>query len=213
MSFIVAVFALVKYARDHYTLEMRNKELQRKELEAELKLIEHQMDPHVIFNNFNNLYSISIYRPEHLKATVKKLQSILHYLFNESKRDKVLLEKEVEMIRNYIGLETLRFGERLRVYFEPEGQMHGLRIAPLILYSFVESCFVHGAGENPMESWIRIELKVQDSRLFFRVSNSVPGIGDNENSIRRLELAYPNRHRLAIREKKNEHQVELQLSL
>ncbi|MEA3460546.1 MAG: hypothetical protein U9R49_01620, partial [Bacteroidota bacterium] len=70
MSFIVAVFALVKFARDYYTLEMRNKELQRKELEAELKLIEHQMDPHVIFNNFNNLYSISIYRPEHLKATV-----------------------------------------------------------------------------------------------------------------------------------------------
>ena len=213
MSFIVAVFALVKYARDHYTLEMRNKELQRKELEAELKLIEHQMDPHVIFNNFNSLYSISIYRPQHLKATVKKLQSILHYLFNESKRDKVLLEKEVEMIRNYIGLETLRFGERLRVYFEPEGQMHGLRIAPLILYSFVESCFVHGAGENPLESWIRIELKVQDSRLYFRVSNSVPGIGDNENSIRRLELAYPNSHRLAIREKNNEHQVELHLSL
>ena len=97
--------------------------------------------------------------------------------------------------------------------FEPEGQMHGLRIAPLILYSFVESCFVHGAGENPMQSWIRIELKVQDSRLFFRISNSVPGIGYNENSIRRLELAYPNRHRLAIRENKNEHQVELHLSL
>ena len=222
MSFIVAVFALVKFARDHYTLEMRNKELQRKELEAELMLIEHQMDPHVIFNNFNNLYSISIYRPEHLKTTVKKLKAILHYLFTESKRDMVLLEKEVEMIENYIGLETLRFGERLKVYFEQEGQMHGLKIAPLILYSFVERCFVHGAGENPKQSWIRIELKVQDSRLLFRASNSVSGLrnypegkngGNNENSIRRLELAYPNSHRLAIREKNNEHQVELHVSL
>ncbi len=222
MSFIVAVFALVKFARDHYTLELRNKELQRKELEAELKLIEHQMDPHVIFNNFNNLYSISIYRPEHLKATVKKLQSILHYLFNESKSEKVLLEKEVEMINNYIGLETLRFGDRLKVYFEPEGQMHGLKIAPLILYSFVEGCFVHGAGENPMKSWIRIELKVQDTRLRFVATNSVSEAGafprgknggSNENSIRRLELAYPNSHRLAIRERNYEHQVELHLSL
>ena len=222
MTFIVAVFALVKFARNHYTLELNNRELQRKELEAELKLIEHQMDPHVIFNNFNSLYSISIYRPEHLKATVKKLQSVLHYLFNESKSDKVMLEKEVEMIKNYIGLETLRFGDRLKVSFELEGPMYGLKIAPMILYSFVESCFVHGAGENTMKSWIRIELKVQDSRLRFVAVNSVSGSrdypagrtgGSNENSIRRLELTYPNSHRLAIRERKNEHEVELHVSL
>ena len=137
MTFIVAVFALAKFARDHTTLELNNRELQRKELEAELKLIEHQMDPHVIFNNFNNLYSISIYRPEYLKPTVKKLKAILHYLFQESKSDKVMLAKEVEMINNYIGLETLRYGDRLKVRFETEGHMNGLKIAPLILYSFV----------------------------------------------------------------------------
>ena len=175
-----------------------------------------------MFNNFNNLYSISIYRPEHLKATVKKLKAILHYLFNESKSEKVELVKEVEMIRNYIGLETLRFGDRLNVQFEPEGQMSGLKIAPLILYSFVETCFVHGAGENPKTSWIRIELEVQDSRLRFVAANSAPAscnpLGDKkggsfENSVRRLELEYPNSHCLAIRERKNEHEVELQVSL
>lgn len=222
MTFIVAVFALVKYARDHYTLELNNKELQRKELEAELKLIEHQMNPHVIFNNLNNLYSISIYKPEHLKATVKKLKAVLHYLFDESKSDKVMLAKEVEMIENYIGLETLRFGERLSASFTPEGSMQGLKIAPLILYSFVENCFVHGADKNPKRSWIRIELKVQDSRLRFLAANSVNGsrsytggrnCSGNENSIRRLELAYPNSHRLVIREKKDQHEVELHLSL
>jgi LytS/YehU family sensor histidine kinase len=222
MSFIVAVFALVKFARDHYTLELNNRELQRKELEAELKLIEHQMDPHVIFNNLNNLYSISIYRPEHLKETVKKLKSILHYLFNESKKDKVMLAKEVEMIKNYIGLETLRFGERLTINFESEGSMHGLKIAPLLLYSFVENCFVHGADENPMKSWIRIELKVLDSRLRFIAANSITRSGNipagrngtgSENSIRRLELAYPNSHRIAIRDREDQHEVELHISL
>jgi len=221
MTFIVAVFALVKFARDHYTLELNNREPQRKELEAELRLIEHQMDPHVIFNNFNNLYSISIYRPEHLKATVKKLKTVLHYLFKGSKSDKVLLAKEVDMIRNYIGLETIRYGDRLNVSFEPEGSMHGLMIAPLILYSFVENCFVHGADVNPLKSWIKIELKVQDSRLRFMAVNSIPGTRNdpagrdsvNENSISRLELAYPNRHRLAIREREDQHEVELHISL
>ncbi len=222
MTFIVAVFALVKYAKDHFILESNIQELQRKGMEAELKLIEHQMDPHVIFNNFNNLYSISIYRPEHLKATVKKLKALLHYLFSDSKSSKVMLQQEIEMIENYIGLEKLRYGDRLDITLKLEGQVEGLRITPLILYSFVENCFVHGAGEDPRKSWINIELKVRDSRLFFLAANSVsdqpkdPKInenGANENSVRRLELQYPNSHRLTIRDKRNEHIVELNMSL
>ena len=223
MTFIVAIFALVKYARDHYTLESNIRELQRKGLEAELKLIEHQMDPHVIFNNFNNLYSISIYRPEYLKSTVKKLKAILHYLFRDSRSDKVQLISEIEMIENYIGLEQLRYGERLKVDFSVEGSVQGLSITPLILYSFVENCFVHGAGEDPSNSWIKIALTVKDTRLCFTAANSVrenPGEirsggkrTTNENSVRRLELEYPNSHRLAIREKRNEHLVDLNMSL
>jgi len=223
MTFIVAIFALVRFARDHYLLESNIRELQKKSLEAELKLIEHQMDPHVIFNNFNNLYSISIYRPEHLKSTVKKLKALLHYLFTESKNQEVLLSKEVEMIKNYMGLEKLRYGERLKSTFHLEGNVDGLSIAPLILYSFVENCFVHGAGEDPRSSWININVKVRDSRLTFVASNSVLDQATesrsngnrrtSENSLRRLELQYPNSHRLTIREKRNEHYVELNLSL
>jgi two-component system LytT family sensor kinase len=223
MTFIVALFALFKFARDHYALESNIRELQQKGIEAELKLIEHQMDPHVIFNNFNNLYSISIYRPEYLKSTVKRLKAILHYLFMESRNEKVLLVNEIGMIENYIGLEQLRFGERLKVDCSVEGDMLGLRITPLILYSFVENCFVHGAGEDPSNSWIKISITVKDSRLCFYAANSVrdnPGeqlTGNkkmtNENSVRRLELEYPNSHSLTIREKRKEHLVELNISL
>ncbi len=173
MTFIVAVFAIVKFARDHYIVESDIRELKQKGLEAEIKLLEHQMDPHVIFNNFNNLYSISIYRPEYLKATVKKFRSILHFLFKESKNEKVLLSKEVDMIENYIGLEQLRYGERLQISFTKHGDFQGLEIVPLILYPFVENCFVHGAGEDPLPSWIRIEMSVNGSNLRFSTANSV----------------------------------------
>lgn len=223
MSFIVALFALVKFARDRYMLDHQIREIQRKGLEAELKLLEHHMDPHMIFNNFNNLYSISINKTELLKPTVRKLKSLLHYLFDESKKEKVPLVREVEMIENYIGLEQLRFGERLRVSFTKEGTLDGLKIAPLILYSFVENCFVHGACADPSSSWINIELTVKDTRLSFLAANSVSDqirmsrdqqkVGTNENSLRRLELQYPNSHRVTIREQKNNHQVELNVSL
>ncbi len=221
MTFVVAIFAIVKYARDHYLLESNIRELQQKGLEAEIKLLEHQMDPHVIFNNFNSLYSISLNRPELLGVTVKKLQSVLHYLFRESKLDKVLLSKEIEMIENYIGLEKLRYGERLKINYEIDGNPRGLQITPLILYPFVENCFVHGAGEDPDQSWINVSLSIKDNKLQFCASNSVSrganlprnGKSGNENSIRRLEIQYPNSHRLTILDREKKHVVELNISL
>ena len=222
MTFIVAIFAIVKYARDHYLLESNIRELQQKGLEAEIKLLEHHMDPHVIFNNFNSLYSISLNRPELLRATVKKLQSVLHYLFKESKYDKVLLSREIEMIENYIGLEALRYGDRLKINYELEGDPEDLKISPLILYPFVENCFVHGAGEDPDRSWINLSLIIAGNGLRFCASNSVSGkLGKREkdgasaqqNNIRRLEIQYPNSHRLTILDREKRHVVELNIKL
>ena len=222
MSFIVVIFALVKYARDHYILKSNIRELQQRALEAEISLLEHQMDPHVIFNNFNNLYSISLYRPELLGETIKKLRFVLHYLFMDSKQEKVALDREISMLENYIGLESLRFGERLRIGYSKEGETTGLLISPLILYPFVENCFIHGAGEDPDRSWIDISVKTEGNRLYFHAANSrMPGRGidqqekkgGGENSLRRLELQYPNRHRLAIIDREDRHEVELNINL
>jgi LytS/YehU family sensor histidine kinase len=199
-------------------------ELVQKNLEAELKLIEHQMDPHVIFNNFNNLYSISINRPEILSCTVKSLKWILHYLFSESKMQKVPLEREIHMIEHYIGLEKLRYGEdRLEISYNMEGDAESLEIAPLLLYHFVENCFVHGAGEDPERSWIDIQLSVNGPNLRFYAANSImegrhrlpekEGEKASNNIIRRLELLYPNHHRLTIKEGPSKYAVELNMRL
>lgn len=222
MTFIVAVFAIVRYARDHYILESNIRELRHKGLEAEIKLLEHQMDPHVIFNNFNSMYSISLNRPELLKGSVGKLKSLMHYLFRESKLEKVSLTREIEMIENYIGLESLRFGDRLKIEYTLEGDPGGLEISPLIIYPFVENCFVHGAGEDPDRSWIDVNITIRNNELQFMAANSVShrkqtkkGRGErgNENSIRRLELQYPNRHRLSIVDREKKHEVRLNISL
>jgi sensor histidine kinase YesM len=223
MTFIVALFAIAKYARDRYLLKIHIQELEEKEMEAELRLLEHQMDPHVIFNNFNNLYSISINRPDLLATTVAKLRSVLNYLFKESKYTMVPLASELNMIENYIGLEKLRYGDRLKISYQCEGEPGRKMIAPLILYPFVENCFVHGAGEDPRKSWIEIRISIDEGRLTFFAANSVrrsfnpkpetAGNGANLNSIRRLEIQYPNSHRLAIRERNHEHEVNLNIRL
>jgi len=223
MSFIVALFAIAKFARDHYFLESNIRELQQRGLEAEIKLLQHQMDPHVIFNNFNNLYSISIHRPEALACTVRCLKEILYYLFRESRHTSVKLAKELAMISNYISLEKLRFGERLDIDYQVDGEPGSLEIAPLVLYGFVENCFEHGAGDDPEKSWIRIHVRLNGNNLHFHAANSRldkieqfsgrSGAGFNDNSLRRLELTYPNSHRLTILDRPSEHIVDLNVRL
>lgn len=221
MTFIVALFAIFKFARDFFMLEENNRELEKREMEAELRLIEQQMDPHVIFNNFNSLYAISIHKPELLGVTVKMLKENLHYLFSESKRGKTLLSRELEVIDNYIGLEKLRFGERLKISFKVEGNTKGFKIAPLILFGLVECAFVKGAGENPQDSNIDVKLKVENSLLKFTLVHStayklLPEASWKEwyeNSLKRLELQYPNRHRIRFRELENSQRIKLQISL
>ena len=131
------------------------------------------------------------------------------------------------MIENYIGLEALRFGERLKIKYEMQGNPEGLKIAPLILYPFVENCFVHGAGEDPDRSWIDVGIVINDLDLRFNASNSVSHriqsrsgkreIGNensgNENSVRRLEIQYPNSHRLTILDREKRHEVKLNIRL
>lgn len=144
MTFIVAVFAIAKYAKDH----------------------------HVIFNNFNSLFSISIYKRAYLRSTVKKLRSILHYLFSESKQEKGPLHREIDMIENYIGLEKLRYGERLHITFTSEGNFQDLRIVPLILYSFMENAFKHGIRRSGHKGWITVHLTVKIERVLLKIRNS-----------------------------------------
>lgn len=223
MTFIVALFAIMKFTRDHFYLKRNVQEMNEKRREAEMKLLRHQMDPHVIFNNFNSLYSISIYRPQLLQSTVKMLKSNLHYMFQGSKLEKVPLAEELKMIQNYIGLEKLRYGERLRVEYDVTGAPDKLEIFPLILYPFVENCFVHGAGEDPSPSWIRIHLEIKDDNLTFFAANSVSGYnGANLNShksnqkkscVRRLEVFYPNSHRIGVYSTQSEYEVELNIRL
>ncbi len=223
MTFIVAIFALAKFGRDRYVLDTRIREMKRWKLEAELELIGYQMDPHMIFNNFNSLYSISIYRPELLQNTVKSLRQIMYYLFRESRHEQIPLAREIEMISNYIGLERLRYGDRLTISFHKNGETGNHVIAPMILYSFVENCFEKGIFDSASHSWIRIDLKVMESRLTFRVAHSVEQpdhpihsqepVSSMDTSIRRLELSYPYRHTLIVNESSNEHRMELNLSM
>ncbi|PKP35349.1 MAG: hypothetical protein CVU00_02785 [Bacteroidetes bacterium HGW-Bacteroidetes-17] len=188
--------------------------------EAELKLLKGQIHPHFLFNTLNNLYSLSIQKSEKTSEVIIKVADLLNYIIYDCRSERVSLEKELEFINSYIELEKLRYDESLKLHVSISGDFHGKFIAPMILHSFIENSFKHGASKTTGNTWIDIIMKVDGRNLSFKVKNSKPneaelsnsGIGI-ENTKKRLELIYPERHLLVIEERIDSYSVTLEIQL
>lgn len=195
--------------------------LKSPEEEAEFALLRYQTDPHVLFNNFNSLYAISIHKPELLGVSLGMLKDNLNYIFRDSRQRKTLLSREIEVIENFIGLERLRYGERLQVRFSQKGQSRHARISPLILYAFVETILLKGASENPFESEVVLELVCKNQMLNFKgqVSGEFLQMSSDERETcfishrQRLEQTYRELYELNIKGDARSWGFELQIKI
>jgi sensor histidine kinase YesM len=132
----------------------------------------------------------------------------------------VSLEKEVEYLHSYIELQRLRLPEKVKISFDMEGRPDLYSIEPLLLIPFVENAFKHGVSYQEC-SEIRIHLVTGDQELTFSVCNMIARHPDDggeqgsgiglKNVMRRLELLYPGRHHLDIRDDGKNYKVELNI--
>lgn len=219
MTFIVALFLIAKYSRDNLLINKRLNELKDYQVRSEIKLLRNQLNPHVVFNNLNNIYSLALNNSSSVAQNITNLRSVLSYYLRDGKEDSVSLHSELEVITKYISLEKLRYGDRLRVDYKTEGEMSGKRIAPFVLFSFVENCFEHGCSIDSGLAWIKIHVVSNMDSIVFHASNSRPenllgGSSKNESDLRcRLELLYPGRHLLRIDDRKDMYCVDLKLKI
>ena len=187
---------------------IKSRDLQRaqqEKLSAELELLKAQLHPHFLFNTLNNIYAFALERSVKTPQLVLKLSTLLSYMLYECKTDEVMLEKEVEVMKNYIGLEKERYGDKLDISINIEGDIQHQFIAPLLILPFLENAFKHGASEQLATPWMSIDLSVKDQILKCKVVNSknetVPfhqhGVGIN-NVRKRLQFLYPDRHQLKL---------------
>jgi LytS/YehU family sensor histidine kinase len=124
------------------------------------------------------------------------------------------------MLKKYIELEKLRYGNRLEVAFTTTGNSDGLMIAPLLLLPFVENSFKHGVSDQLDQCWINIHVHAENNLITFQISNSrmkkeentLGGLG-MENVQKRLSLLYPNTHSLTIVEEEETYIAKLELVL
>lgn len=175
-------------------------------LQAELNALKGQLHPHFLFNSLNNLYALSLNNAPQTPEVILGLSNILRYVIYECTADRVSLDRDVEILKDYIALEKLRYEERLDLNLSIDDNIQNWEIAPLLMLPLIENAFKHGAGETVDSPWINIELKVCNTQLLLKVSNSkpeYPNAANNQfgriglsNVQHRLKLLYPGDHSL-----------------
>lgn len=202
---VAFVFMLLKLLKDQLAVQRRALSLEKEKAETELKLLKIQLNPHFLFNTLNNIYALSLSNSPITSESIGRLAEILDYILYRCNSLYVPLSGEIALLNNYIGLERLRYNERLEVNFKPYIEQD-IEIAPLILLSIVENAFKHGAGNDTGNPVIDIDLCAGKHNFTFKVSNTfiasqADGVSQNiglPNLKQQLELIYPQKHSLMI---------------
>ena len=220
----VLAFALsstVRTTSEWYKNERQKKEMEAEKLTSELAFLKSQVNPHFLFNTLNNICSLARKKSDDTENAIIKLSQIMRYMLQDSQVEKVNLEMEVEYLNGYIELQRIRLPESVRVNFLVEGNPEKISIEPLLLIPFVENAFKHGVTFQG-DTDINISLRISENRLVFYVSNKIARQGEMpgkngsgiglKNVVRRLELLYPDRHKLSVTDDGNLYQVELMIN-
>ncbi|PHN06781.1 histidine kinase [Flavilitoribacter nigricans DSM 23189 = NBRC 102662] len=220
---VISILVGFKFAWDALGKQREVDELRNTVQESELQFLKSQINPHFLFNNLNNLYAYAIENSPKTPAIILELSSVLRYMLYECREKFVPLSKEIAQLENFTQLNELQIEERGEVRFRTRGNTSGFQIAPLIMIVFIENAFKHSQASQSEDIFIDIEVGVSEQgRLDFYCKNNYhptsntaslsQGIG-LENVKKRLDLIYPDAHRLDITETEDLYTVHLSIAL
>jgi two-component system LytT family sensor kinase len=194
--------------------------------DANLQFLRSQINPHFLFNVLNTLYGTALKeKAEKTGEGIQKLGDMMRFMLHENNQDIIPLSREMEYLHNYIDLQNLRvaLSDNIEIKTDITDKYNTLNIAPMLLIPFIENAYKHGLSFK-QRSWINISLQLTDGVLQLDVYNSLhqgkendpekerSGIG-LENVKQRLQLLYPQKHELVIRQNASEFFIHLTLQL
>lgn len=221
--FIIGISFSYRLITDQNIEEKKRKEQETETLKTELNFLRSQISPHFMFNVLNTLVAMARKKSDLMEPSLIRLSTLMRYVLHESNQSRIILSREVEYLKNYIDLQSLRFGDDLNLVMEIADETEGYEIEPMLLIPFVENAFKHGLGAGS-DARLYIFLKVEPllSQLHFRVENEISPLGNSKdedsgiglkNVNRRLELLYRNKYTLHTMIKDNIFIAELKIQL
>ncbi|CAN5193636.1 histidine kinase [soil metagenome] len=170
--------------------------------EIELNNLKSQLNPHFIFNALNSIRALVDENPSKSKQAINQLSNILRNSLSTGKRGLTKFDDELKIVKDYLGLESIRFEERLKTEFEIDPDSREFLVPPLMIQTLVENGIKHGIAKLTAGGIIQMKTMVHNDRLTIQVRNSGQYLnGSNrsegglglENTRQRLKLIYGNK--------------------
>lgn len=195
------------------------KTLQEQQLLTELKYLKDRLNPHFFFNTLNNIYALAMENSPKTPEMVAGLSSLMRYMLYESDQEWVPLRREIEIMRKYVDLEKIRYGEAFEISFDAQGITEKDRVPPLLFLPFIENAFKHGLENETGKGFVSVVFFRMEQQLIFEVKNSIPknvtqkneaGIG-LRTAEKRLKLLFEEDCKIVIKEN-GLYEVQITLS-
>ena len=170
----LAIYFTAIGVREHRSAQLRQSELARALHLAELRLLKSQLNPHFLFNALNTVRSLIADNPSRAQSAVTRLANTLRYTLRSRQDELVTLAQELEIVADYLELESMRFEDRLRIESNVPTGAAGVHIPVMLLQSLVENAIKHGIAELPSGGLLRISAVLQNDMLILEVENPRP---------------------------------------
>ena len=200
---VVGLSVAVRMSQRWHKLQEAKMEAEQTRIDAELKNLRNQLNPHFLLNTLNNIYALIAFDPDKAQTAVGELSKLLRHALYDNQKRFVPLYKEVEFIKNYIELMKIRVTDNVKINTNINiDDDDSTPIAPLIFISLIENAFKHGISQSGYGE-IDIYISNQDNNIICDIVNTNHPKRDNDKSgsgigleqvAKRLELMYPERY-------------------
>ena len=156
--------------------DLRSRALSPAVAEARIQALQARIRPHFLYNSINAVLSLIRSEPRRAERALEDLADLFRVLMADN-RTLAPIGNEVDLVRQYLALESLRLGERLRVRWNLEAMRPDALVPPLVLQPLVENAVYHGIEPSESGGEIEIDVGVADGQLLMSLSNPYPGSG------------------------------------
>jgi two-component sensor histidine kinase len=173
---LIGIWLLI-YIVYHYVEKNRKDQVDRLKLESsikelELKTIKSHINPHFIFNSLNSIRALVDENPTRARTAITELSNILRSSMQAEKAETVSLEKELNIVKDYLALEQMRFEERLKIELEIDEDTLDQQVPPMMLQTLVENAIKHGISKQVNGGTVKVVTDFKDDNLELSVQNT-----------------------------------------
>ncbi len=199
-AIIFFLWSVLHFIYNYFERYNKSLKLEASIKEIELNNLKSQLNPHFIFNALNSIRALVDENPSKSKLAINQLSNILRNSLVTEKRGLTKFEDELKVVKDYLGLESIRFEERLKTEFDIASGSSDFMVPPLMIQTLVENGIKHGVSKLKEGGIIQIKTRVENDRLKIHIRNSghfqlngakktTGGLG-LENTRQRLKLIY-----------------------